>query len=587
MYSYCFAAHLSRTEDANGWTEFSPSSDSDVVYVSAVDGNNTTCDSYRPSDNAWQVSGTPFEPDSGEIIPCEDFSTAYAKTATGGPDWILFKRGETFSTTGLGNIDRSGKDGDEPFLISAYGSSGDSPVIETGTSRGMTLLSENHYIAIVGLDFYANDRNPGDGGSIQGGDHGFYCYIGDSESVTSFLIEGCKFRWFQDNINFSTHASVGEVDVEIRRNILADNYCPATYDSQGIWAKKLDNLLVEENYFIHNGWYIVSSGTGEDRSGGQATIWNHAIYMNSVDDLIIRRNVFADPSASNIKLTRQYQTTSTTIKNNLFIGGEDTVQAGNNYPTAPYDYHFANFEVQNNITTHGGRDDHTNQNDANGYKLGGLDGGGVRNNLLINVDSGATASHALAPTYSKSRNSTWENNIVYLHGLKYSLRIGSVGAGSSNMVFQNNNLQHPGVTFSGSIVLADYDIRSAWTFSGNKYFAAAEDFDANGTPEDMDGWNTWASADGVFSQHTFTANTRDVDTYMQSLGETATIDAYITACRALDRWSSSANDWDKYSSDNVNDWIRAGFDLSEYGVSEGGSIMGQGVNISGGGVSFQ
>ena len=80
-----------------------------------------------------------------------------------------------------------------------------------------------------------------------------------------------------------------------------------------------------------------------------------------------------------------------------------------------------------------------------------------------------------------------------------------------------------------------------------------------GGVKSFDAWCTLTGDDSVFAEHTFPDPTRSIETYMQHLGQTATIDAFIAKIRAQDRFN-----WDTdYTAEVVNDWLRAGFWESE------------------------
>lgn len=96
--------------DKEGWTRFSPSADSRIIYVSDSDGDDATGKVYGQSDRA--VSADPRNP-SRDIKPFKTFSAAFKHTRDGYPDWILLKRGDTF----YGSVaTRNGRSDNEPFL---------------------------------------------------------------------------------------------------------------------------------------------------------------------------------------------------------------------------------------------------------------------------------------------------------------------------------------------------------------------------------------------------------------------------------------------------------------------------------------
>jgi len=553
------AGFINLPRDANGWTVFTPSDDTRICYISA-NGNDATARYYSRNDAA--VGSDPFNP-VGPIYAYATFAAALANTRDGYPDWILFKRGETFvESAGLGSVKRSGRNATEPFLIGSYGPSGNSPVIIIGTSsNGISLTATTKYLAVMGLDFYCKDRNPHDGGSLtSNGGSGFRIYLSSGEYIDGLLIEGCKFRYFTLGMSLQRADDAGDIDIEIRRNLITDSYDTDAH-SQGIYSYRLNDVIFEENILIHNGWYQQQSlGGANEKTGGQATQFNHNIYWASAKNVTIRRNLFIDGSSSGIKLTGKYRTSSTTIRDNLFIGNEIMISIGNNYRDPQYAYRFPNVTISDNVATHGGRLNPTNRELAWGFWLCGLDGAVISNNLLINADNDVTNSQALSINSDESRNVQWRGNIIYNWGFGQGLRISAGSAGSSNISFVNNKIQLPDIE-NVYLIYAGYDVRGEWSFSGNRYYADSQSFYRNGITTDLSGWNSWSGDAATWSQVSFLDVTRDIDTYMRSIGKTGTIDAFVAACRSQDRYNWNQN----YQADKVNAWIRAGFFTSNTG----------------------
>ena len=53
------------------------------------------------------------------------------------------------------------------------------------------------------------------------------------------------------------------------------------------------SVLLEENIFDHNGWYVQQpDNTNNNSEGGQATMFNHNTYFSDSSDTISRRNIF-------------------------------------------------------------------------------------------------------------------------------------------------------------------------------------------------------------------------------------------------------------------------------------------------------
>ena len=142
--------------DNNGWTVFTPSSDTRIMYVSAS-GNDSTARIYSKS------YADPFNPSLPKAF--KTYAAAFSHARNGYPDWILFKRGETFYEA-IGSQIVNGRSASEPFLIGCYGNTGSSPVLKIGSSTGIQIGYVNssaitsQYIAVQGIRVYSHTRDP-------------------------------------------------------------------------------------------------------------------------------------------------------------------------------------------------------------------------------------------------------------------------------------------------------------------------------------------------------------------------------------------------------------------------------------------
>ena len=98
--------------DANGWTTFTPSSDTRIIYVSSSTGSD--------SNNGLSQNAAVATIDKGLSL-----------IRDGSADWLLLKAGDTWVNQEIGYLDFSGRSATEPILISSYGT-GARPLIETG-----------------------------------------------------------------------------------------------------------------------------------------------------------------------------------------------------------------------------------------------------------------------------------------------------------------------------------------------------------------------------------------------------------------------------------------------------------------------
>ena len=541
------AAQINLPKDADGWTIFTPSADSIIVYVSAS-GNDGTGKVYAPTDTA--LGFDPFKP----TVPINAYATyaaAYAQTRNGYPDWILVRRGDTFYEA-IGTQIRDGRNANEPFLITAYGSSGLSPVFKTGANLALRRVNTGiDWFAISGIDFYAHTRNPDDDNYTgTSGANGFNQYIRAGESSQGILVEGCKFRFYTGNAfnNYGVSAN----GIVFRRCIILDTYSSGIGHSQGMWMYKCP-ITLEECIFDHNGWYSQAGSGGI----GEATMFNHNTYFAEATNTTFSGNIFMRGSSMNNKFTAGGGTGSShdiTFDNNLYIDGEIGIGIGSNYEDP---LRFKDITITNNVITNIGRSQPTNRTLGWGLRIAAWDGGIIANNYIINQPLDAITNTYGMDFCDTIQNVNVTNNIIHNVRFAYGIILDdSKGTNATNMVFSGNKIQIS--QNSNYTIKAEYSPDGKWTFSDNIYYSdksADARYRIAGVNRTFSEWQVATGDNSTFEQYSFQDPTRSIETYQASIGETATIDAFITACRAQDRFS-----WDtRYTAATVNNWIKAGF----------------------------
>jgi hypothetical protein len=279
--------------DATGWTMFTPSPDTRTVYVSNSAG--------RDSNNGFSAS-----------TPVKTIAKGLSRLRSGYPDWLLLRKGDTWTGEVFDFVVQSGRSAGEPMLISSYGS-GSRPLVKPNpkvNGTGIGSLGGRHrggdFLAVVGIEFYNYTRDPTNPSfdptnpDIQG--------TRFLNPVTWVLIEDCKFSFFQNNISFDLHLNpTPSSSVIIRRNVIVDAYSIATH-AGGIYLDSVTSPLIEENVIDHNGWN--ASVTGADQ-----TKFNHNIYIQSTSGpAIVRGNIIANASANGLQARR-----GGVIADNLFV----------------------------------------------------------------------------------------------------------------------------------------------------------------------------------------------------------------------------------------------------------------------------
>jgi hypothetical protein len=547
------AAALDLEKDNDGWTVFAPSVSSRIVYIST--SGSTDCPYYNKDDAA--IGGDPFNP-TGPIQPCSTYTVAVEKTRDNYPDWILFKRGDVFIDRL--HLVRRGLSASEPTVIAAYGSTGASPVLTPPVGQhGVTIERESagapgvfQYAAISGLDFYFELRDP-TSPNYMGSTDAYGLNIGAlnaGNAINHLLVEGCRFRYpTKNNLNAGTGAV--SADITIRRNLFTYAYSESALP-QGIGASGVSNLLIEDNILYHNGWLIQSLGSGA-KTGGQATQHNHSVYLSyNCDNSIIRKNISIAPSSIHFKVNGD-NLISPTVEDNLAIDGEIGVDMSNNYGTT--EFRVKSPKVRGNILSHINMSRPLNRDVAWGFWLHGWDGGELKDNLVL-------SSAWIYKIGDQSRNSIISGNTLYQSPNLYAGEVDTYGT-TSNITVTNNYFEIAGG--ASAFFMARTPFNEGIAFSGNHYYTQETsaqflfDDEITQVTYTFDQWKVNFEPSAIFAQHSFPDPTRSIETYMASLGETATLDAFIAKARTQDRYN-----WDpRFTADVVNSWIRAGFGMGQ------------------------
>jgi hypothetical protein len=172
----------------NGWHEFTPDSNTRIIYVDATSGGDGVGQAYDWDDPA--VGADPFNPVSAQ--PYQSIAAGIAAARDGFPDWVLLKRGEAFTESGF--TLKSGLSDNSRFLVGAYGS-GERPVVATGTGGAFFISGDLEHSCLVDIDFYAHTRNPSDPSYTgRSGSSGIAHSFFGSQAFRNFLMEGCRVR---------------------------------------------------------------------------------------------------------------------------------------------------------------------------------------------------------------------------------------------------------------------------------------------------------------------------------------------------------------------------------------------------------
>jgi hypothetical protein len=266
---------------APDWTVLTPSADSRLIYVDATLGNNNTA---GPSGNSTDHYTGANQPAGGWEIPTsvnayQTVAQGIAQLRDGFPDYLLFKKGETWYASLGDRWVPNGRSASEPMVVSAYGTgsrpefrSGNGPALGTKGSTSPNVLS---YLVFKGLRFYSHTRDPNNVGEYAGtpsiGGNGIDWFRG----AVSVTFEDLDISFYQDCITMTNLDNFATGDIKIRYNVLHDTYNDSTTGgdhSQGIFLSLIDGALIEGNIIHHCGW-------NEDIAIAYRTQFNHGIYI--------------------------------------------------------------------------------------------------------------------------------------------------------------------------------------------------------------------------------------------------------------------------------------------------------------------
>ncbi len=541
-------AQNSLPKDSNGWTLFTPSVDSRIVYVSESTGDDATGASYSANDS--EIGDDPFTP-GGVIQPFKTIAAAFGAVRAGYPDWVLLKRGDTWYESGQVKV---GKSAEEPFLFGAYGTGTKRPLLKTGADGGINVCCKNtSYWAVAGISFYAHTRDKdSDEFTSHAGKTGFNVYTGEDYTASGILIEDCMFRWYRNNVI----QGPGTLDdIVVRRNVITDNYDTSAH-SQGLYTNNV-SMLLEENVFDHNGWYQQSINADSDPSEGQATMFNHNTYFSQAHGVTFRGNIFLRASSIGNKWTansRAENTPDITIENNLYVEGEIGISMGGN-KAGPF--RFKNIRIADNVMLDIGRGQPTNRTLGWGIDIQEWDSGTVSNNYLLHNTS-TVVNNVYAINLcggAGTRGVAITGNTIY--GMTTGSSLFSVKDTVSGCTVSENSIQGSGS--NGRLMNTGTYTGDGVLFSGNTYFserAEAEWFTMPDGRGNLSSWSSFSGETGAKKERMeYPDPDRTVELYNAHLGNEGTFEAFIAEVR-----SQSKIKWQpEYTAAAINNWIRAGF----------------------------
>ena len=586
-----------------GWTELTPSSDSRLIYVSN-DGNDTAAVQakgrgyYLPSDP--EIGADPTNPvgpivaygsvveaskrfrgrnwngtDSAGGIP--NYTYQPAGNRNGYPDWILFRRGESYSmpvvptawgdkvkavsglignwVQGQGQFSyhgggASGRSASEPGVITAWGLPSEArPIVNPfgpdSNSRDMVLAS----IETGRLDWSSlSSAGSSDGNTADG-----------------LLLEDVKALSFgAGNVTFMKNA-------RFRRCVVSGNFSGSGHN-QGFFLGGNDTVTIEECVFDRNGYKenpddatTWTSGVVSGQSAGALppgtgvqptrTYFDRNLYLSSYDSMTLRGNIISRNGGGSSVQMRE----GGLAERNLFIWNESAL--GMTHPETDPARHKGSL-AKDNVVLHddcflppggwgmgigaGGADDDLAVVDGNIVAHFHRDNNGGQS---LGV-SGKSYNSATRPASQLMRGIIKDNAIyrefggvgimvmdtVHANGALDADVTGNAVSTSSQLSMQGNSSKPAAFTYSGNrfhSTTTNGLFRWGWESNSNGDYRFAPFTDGTFSQWQAAGFDTDGSFTTDFaafkSAAGWTAPERDIVSYMQSADPTYVVneDVYV------------------------------------------------------------
>ena len=549
--------------DEDGWTILRPSEDSRIHYVSSSSGDDDAARAY-PADHT-AVGKDPFHP-AGSVKPFRTISAALSHARDGHPDWVLLKRGDSWSEP-LGDPP-DGRSRSQPFVVSSYGEAPDRPQIRLhGRQSGVRFdIHEGcRNLAIVGLEFYAPGKDPDSPEFTRDCrvKTGIQLFVSGKPRAQAhgLLIEDCCLRFcgatFMLARDRSPDAPEPIKDLVFRRNLVLGNYSRTSH-AQGTYAARV-SILLEENIYDHNGWLIQERGNRKKRGG--ATMFNHNTYFCDCHDVAFRGNMFLRASSIGNKWTANSGPGSArnlVMDNNLYVEGEIGISAGGN-KAGPR--RFKNVHITDNVLMHIGRGRPTLRNLGWGIDVQDWDGGAVTGNAFVHrPDENVTNVYSLSMGASDEsglcRDVAVHDNVFCGAPVKFTRHADRL----RNVEFARNTVLMPWLEMP--LIRTDGTVEGC-SFSNNTYSSRSpvdEWFNLGGERVSLERWAQEVGDKGSRAQSMdLPRSKRTVEAYMAHLGMEPSFDAFIAEVR-----KQSKENWrEQFTAAAINEWVREGYGVSE------------------------
>lgn len=520
----------------NGWTQFTPSTDSRIIYVSDVSGDDGTAQVYSPA--SPEVGSDPFLP--GAVMPYKTLAAAVAQLRVGYPDWVLLKKGEIWTSQSLGGITLYGRNDMEPMLIGSYGTAAQRPQVLTGTQGFVSLNGISaSFLVISGLYMTPHLHS--------GTEEPVGIRIIDAP-FRSVLIEDCYITgYFQNLAIHDPMLSSGPTrsNLKFRRSVIADAYTVNSAHANAMFIANVDSILVEECLLDHNGWS--STIPGADPTGFR----HNSYFQVGCRNLDFRENIVSRAAANG-----GGHRCGGNIFNNLYLDNPKNIRFGTSENTINWPVEAVSGEVSYNVVL-GSRPESF---DAGfGISVERVRNAYIHHNIIAHFT--AVSNYNIGLFVNEAENVRISKNIIYKWGnnagpVDFSDAIrGGVSLLPGNQV-DSNEIQ---MENAQGYCVSNYNNFQNLTFTGNMYHNVNAPSDWFSPGGDYAGWLSASGETGsTVIDINYTDPERNIASYLLSVGESGTLDDFLQFRRLL-----SKDNWDaRFTAEEVNRYIREGFNMA-------------------------
>ncbi len=517
-------------QEPDGWTVFTASPDTRIIYVSSSQGSDS---------NSGLSDGSPKRTIQAGLALMRD----------GYPDWLLLREGDRFEQFSGIVLTRSGRSPSEPMVLSTYGPAETRPIIHTRGAGGVMMTN----VSNVSVAHLAFDPTDGAAAFRSDGTHprGVFIY----ENCSDILIEGCLFTGFGAGIECGPlSAANANAEIAFRRNVLNSTYSIMNGQAaNGVLVRLTNGLLIEENVFDRCGW-------NPDDPRALAPGQNHAIYVQTNNTGCVQRgNVIIRPAAAGMQcrsgglIEQNFVTRSAGA---FRIGGAGAGLEPNGWVQAT---------MRGNVAIDG-RDSSNPDGVATALRVHNADGVVIRDNLFANTSqTGSNQARAIniEPHFTwGNRAITVQENVVHDWGGRAVVLLSHASTEAAGWRFVRNRFTDATQSTQDLVLISSGHESAAIAQSAeNAYWGTAV----------QSSWFRIGSADlGVTEFNAQVGDTtsaaaapgypdptRGVGSYMATLGAGSTLDDFVDQVLLQSRfnWRTA------YTAEALNDYIRAGFGL--------------------------